>query len=52
MVIVALGMTLILVFGTQALAGPTNVSFSMSQGATLQGGLVPADGRPDRDHRV
>ena len=38
MVIVALGMTLILVFGTQALAGPTNVSFSMSQGATLQAG--------------
>ena len=38
MVIVALGLTLILVFGTQALAGPTNVSFSMSQGATLQAG--------------
>lgn len=38
MVIVALGMTLILVFGTQAIAGPTNVSFSMSQGATLQAG--------------
>jgi branched-subunit amino acid ABC-type transport system permease component len=38
MVIVALGMTLILVFGTQALAGPTNVSYSMSQGATLQAG--------------
>jgi len=38
MVIVALGMTLILVFGTQAVAGPTNVSFSMSQGATLQAG--------------
>jgi branched-subunit amino acid ABC-type transport system permease component len=38
MVIVALGMTLILVFGTQAIAGPTNVSFSMSEGATLQAG--------------
>ena len=38
MVIVALGMTLILVFGTQAVAGPTNVSFAMSQGATLQAG--------------
>ena len=32
MVIVSLGMTLILVFGTQALAGPTNVSYAMSQG--------------------
>jgi branched-chain amino acid transport system permease protein/neutral amino acid transport system permease protein len=38
MVIVSLGMTLILVFGTQALAGPTNVSYSMSQGATLKAG--------------
>jgi len=38
MVIVSLGMTLILVFGTQAIAGPTNVSYSMSQGATLQAG--------------
>jgi branched-subunit amino acid ABC-type transport system permease component len=38
MVIVSLGMTLILVFGTQALAGPTNVSYSMSQGATLKVG--------------
>jgi branched-chain amino acid transport system permease protein/neutral amino acid transport system permease protein len=38
MVIVSLGMTLILVFGTQALAGPTNVSYSMSQGATLRAG--------------
>ena len=35
MVIVSLGMTLILVFGTQAIAGPTNVSYSMSQGATV-----------------
>ena len=38
MVIVSLGMTLILVFGTQALAGPTNVSYAMSQGATLKAG--------------
>jgi branched-subunit amino acid ABC-type transport system permease component len=38
MVIVSLGMTLILVFGTQALAGPTNVSYTMSQGATLKAG--------------
>jgi branched-chain amino acid transport system permease protein/neutral amino acid transport system permease protein len=38
MVIVSLGMTLILVFGTQALAGPTNVSYSMNQGATLKVG--------------
>jgi branched-chain amino acid transport system permease protein/neutral amino acid transport system permease protein len=35
MVIVSLGMTLILEFGTQALAGATNVSYSMSQGATV-----------------
>ncbi len=35
MVIVSLGMTLILVFGTQAIAGPTNVSYSASQGATV-----------------
>jgi len=38
MVIVSLGMTLILVFGTQALAGPTNVSYSLSQGGTLKAG--------------
>ncbi len=38
LVIVSLGMLLILVFGTQAVAGPTNVSYSMSQGATLQAG--------------
>jgi branched-chain amino acid transport system permease protein/neutral amino acid transport system permease protein len=37
-VIVSLGMTLIFEFGTQAIAGPTNVSYSMSQGATLQAG--------------
>jgi branched-subunit amino acid ABC-type transport system permease component len=36
MVIVALGMTLILVFGTQALAGPTNVSYAMSQGKLVK----------------
>ena len=35
MVIVSLGMTLILVFGTQAIAGPTNVSYTTSQGATV-----------------
>jgi branched-subunit amino acid ABC-type transport system permease component len=34
-VIVALGMTLIIEYGTQAIAGPTNVSYAMSQGATL-----------------
>lgn len=38
LVIVSLGMTLILVFGTQAIAGGTNVSYTMSQGATLQAG--------------
>ncbi len=38
MVIVSLGMTLILEFGTQAIAGPTNVSYSMSQGATVKAG--------------
>jgi branched-subunit amino acid ABC-type transport system permease component len=40
MVIVALGVTLILTFGTQALAGPTNVSYSMSQGATVKAGSI------------
>jgi branched-subunit amino acid ABC-type transport system permease component len=40
MVIVALGMTLILVFGTQAIEGPTNVSYSMSQGGTLKVGSL------------
>ena len=40
MVIVALGMTLILEFGTQAVAGPTNVSYSMSQGATVKLGSI------------
>jgi branched-subunit amino acid ABC-type transport system permease component len=39
-VIVSLGMTLILVFGTQAVAGPTNVSYRMSQGATLKLGSL------------
>jgi branched-chain amino acid transport system permease protein/neutral amino acid transport system permease protein len=39
-VIVALGMTLILTFGTQALAGPTNVSYAMSQGATVKVGSI------------
>jgi branched-subunit amino acid ABC-type transport system permease component len=40
MVIVSLGMTLIFVFGTQAIAGPTNVSYSMSQGATVKLGSI------------
>ena len=40
MVIVALGMTLILVFGTQAIEGPTNVSYPMSQGGTLKAGSL------------
>ena len=40
MVIVSLGMTLILVFGTQALAGPTNVSYAMSQGARSRLGSI------------
>lgn len=40
MVIVSLGMTLILEFGTQALAGPTNVSYQMSQGATVKLGSI------------
>jgi branched-subunit amino acid ABC-type transport system permease component len=38
MVIVSLGMTLVLVFGTQALAGPTNVSYAVNPGATLKAG--------------
>jgi branched-subunit amino acid ABC-type transport system permease component len=40
MVIVALGMTLILVFGTQALAGPTNVSYSLNQGQLVKVGSI------------
>jgi branched-subunit amino acid ABC-type transport system permease component len=40
LVIVSLGMLLILEFGTQAVAGPTNVSYSMSQGATLTAGSI------------
>jgi branched-subunit amino acid ABC-type transport system permease component len=40
MVIVSLGMTLILVFGTQALAGATNVSYRMSQGSTVSAGSI------------
>jgi branched-subunit amino acid ABC-type transport system permease component len=38
LVIVSLGLTLILEFGTQAIAGPTNVSYTMSQGATVSAG--------------
>jgi branched-chain amino acid transport system permease protein/neutral amino acid transport system permease protein len=44
MVIVALGMTLILEFGTQAIAGGTNVSFTMGQGPTLQAGSFQLSG--------
>jgi branched-chain amino acid transport system permease protein/neutral amino acid transport system permease protein len=41
MVIVSLGMTLIIEFGTQAIAGGTSVSYSMGQGPTVSaGGLV------------
>jgi branched-subunit amino acid ABC-type transport system permease component len=41
MVIVSLGMTLIIEFGTQALAGGTSVSYTMSQGPSVTaGGLV------------
>jgi branched-subunit amino acid ABC-type transport system permease component len=40
MVIVSLGMTLILEFGTQALAGATNVSYHMSQGANVKLGSI------------
>ena len=41
MVIVSLGMTLIIEFGVQALAGGTSVSYTMGSGKTLQaGGLV------------
>ncbi|MCU1489812.1 MAG: natD, partial [Acidimicrobiaceae bacterium] len=36
LVIVALGMTLILEFGTQAIAGPTNVSYVMAQGPNVR----------------
>jgi branched-chain amino acid transport system permease protein/neutral amino acid transport system permease protein len=41
MVIVSLGMTLIIEFGVQAIAGGTSVSYSMSQGPSVSaGGLV------------
>jgi branched-chain amino acid transport system permease protein/neutral amino acid transport system permease protein len=38
LVIVSLGMTLIIEFGMQAIVGGTNVSYKMSQGATLRAG--------------
>ncbi|MGH2873425.1 MAG: branched-chain amino acid ABC transporter permease, partial [Solirubrobacteraceae bacterium] len=40
LVIVSLGMTLIIEFGTQAVVGPTNVSYNMSQGATVKAGAI------------
>ena len=41
MVIVSLGMTLIIEFGVQAIAGGTSVSYTMSQGPTVTaGGLI------------
>ena len=41
MVIVSLGMTLIIEFGVQAIAGGTSVSYTMSQGPSVRaGGLV------------
>jgi branched-subunit amino acid ABC-type transport system permease component len=41
MVIVSLGMTLIIEFGLQGIVGGTNVSYTMSQGPTVQaGGLI------------
>jgi branched-chain amino acid transport system permease protein/neutral amino acid transport system permease protein len=41
MVIVSLGMTLIIEFSVQAIAGGTSVSYTMSQGATVRaGGLI------------
>ena len=41
MVIVSLGMTLIIEFGTQAIAGGTSVSYTMAQGPSVRaGGLV------------
>ena len=41
LVIVSLGITLIIEFGVQALAGGTSVSYAMSQGPTLRaGGLI------------
>jgi branched-chain amino acid transport system permease protein/neutral amino acid transport system permease protein len=39
-VVVSVGMLLILQFGTQAVAGPTNVSYAMSQGATVSVGSL------------
>src|SRR5260370_10509445 len=38
LVIVSLGMALVIEFVTQAIAGPTNVSYAMNQGRTLHAG--------------
>jgi branched-chain amino acid transport system permease protein/neutral amino acid transport system permease protein len=40
LIVVSLGMLLILEFATQGVAGPNNVSYSMSQGATLTLGSI------------
>jgi branched-subunit amino acid ABC-type transport system permease component len=40
LVIVSLGMTLILVFGLQAIVGGTNVSYTMAQGPSLEMGSL------------
>jgi branched-subunit amino acid ABC-type transport system permease component len=40
LVIVSVGLLLILEFATQGIAGPTNVSYAMSQGATVTWGSI------------
>ena len=44
LVIISLGLALILEFGTQAVAGGTNVSYNMSQGATVKLGSIELTG--------
>ena len=50
MVIVSLGMTLIIEFGVQAVAGGTAVSYTMGNGPTLQARRAQPDRRPGRHH--
>ena len=52
MVIVSLGMTLIIEFGVQAIAGGTSVSYTMSQGPSVTRGRARADRGAARRHRA
>ena len=52
MVIVSLGITLIIEFGIQALAGGTNVSYHLAPGPDAAGRRADPDRRAARDHRA